>query len=98
MKLKKFSLFFYHYIFLDTEKYLADSLFIKHRVRVDFGDEFAKDASPYRFIFCKIKKKDEEQFLDALNEMDNKAMLLGYHEYPKYCNIFSNIKEQLVKR
>lgn len=97
MKLRKFSLFFYDYIFLDTDKYMADQLFINHCVRVKFGSEFIKAGTPYRFICCRIKKKDEQQFLAALNEMDKKAILLGYHEYEKYCGTLLEVTDLLRK-
>lgn len=87
MKLKSFSLLFHNYIFLDTVDYLADQLFINHKVKVHFGKEFAKEGTPYRFICCKIRKKDEGKFLDALGNMKAKALLLGYEDYDKYCGI-----------
>lgn len=98
MKLRKFSLFFYYYIFLDTDRYMAEQLFIKHGINVKFGSEFVREDTPYRFICCKIKKRAEQQFLDALKEMDTKAVLLGYHEYDKYCNALSEIKELIMKK
>lgn len=98
MKLKKFSLFFNNYIFLDTEKYLADQLFINHKVRVHFGVEFTKEETPYRFICCKIRKKDEQRFIDALGEMNNKALLLGYEDYAKYCGIFDEMLGGLAEK
>lgn len=87
VRIKKLSLFNYHYVFVDTEKYLADQLFIKHKVKVKFGPEFVQDANEYRFIICKIKKKDNEAFLLALSEMRSKSILRGYKEYDKYCEL-----------
>ncbi|MBO5199621.1 MAG: hypothetical protein J6B85_14085 [Lachnospiraceae bacterium] len=92
-----YSLFYYYYVFLDTEKYLADQLFINHRVKVNFGEEFIKEGTPYRFICCKIRKKDEVQFIAALGEMDNKALLLGYEEYSKYCGIFDEMLAEKIE-
>ena len=37
--LGRFLLIYQRFVFLDTEDYLADQLFIRHRVRVRFGDE-----------------------------------------------------------
>ena len=91
MKLKKFSLFFSYYVFLDTERHLADQLFIHHKVKVYFKEEFAKKGSPYRLIYCKIRKKEEQPFIAALGEMDKKTLLLGYTEYEEYCDIFQKI-------
>lgn len=60
--LNRFSLFNTYFAFLDTENYLADGLFIKHQVRVYFGDEFVKPDFPYRIIFCHVRKWDKSGF------------------------------------
>lgn len=61
-KLQSPSFFKFQYVFLDSEDYLADQLFIKYKVTVDFGDEYVKENSPYHVIFCKIRKRDEKSF------------------------------------
>ena len=69
LKLKTFSPFSSSYVFLDCDEYLADQLFIKHKVPVKFGGEFVRDDSRYRIISCTIRKKYEQSFLKALSEM-----------------------------
>ena len=64
-KLQSPSFFKFQYVFLDSEDYLADQLFIKYKVTVDFGDEYVKENSPYHVIL-QIRKRDEKKFLDAL--------------------------------
>ena len=94
IKLENRSLFHYHYAFLDTDAYMADQLFIKHKIKVDFGQEYKKEGTPYRIICCKVKKENEPEFLTALNEMYNKAVLLGYEEYEKYSEMLvDNLEE-----
>ena len=39
-KLQKFSIFYTYYAFIDSQDYLADQLFVKHKVKVDFGKEY----------------------------------------------------------
>lgn len=56
--LRKFSLLNIYFAFLDTEDYLADGLFSKHRVRVYFGNEFVRPDIPYRIIFYHVRKWD----------------------------------------
>lgn len=85
LKLKSFSPFSSSYVFLDCDEYLADQLFIKHKVPVKFGGEFVRDGSRYRIISCKIRKKYEKSFLDALSEMYNKMILRGYEDYQEFC-------------
>lgn len=84
-KLSNFLLFNAHFVFLDTGDYLADSLFIKHRVRVYFGDEFGNPSNPYRVIFCHVRKWDEERFRAAMKELPNKMLLCGYTDYLDIC-------------
>ncbi|MCD8189197.1 MAG: hypothetical protein LUD78_03085 [Clostridiales bacterium] len=91
-KLDKASLRFYYYAFIDTGEYLADQLFIKHEVKVNFGKEFCKEGANYRVIFCRVKKQDENEFLAALAELNRKMLLLGHIDYPAFC---ANIKKEL---
>lgn len=84
-RLKKFSLFNTHFAFMDTEDYLADGLFMKHQVRVHFGDEFVKPGSPYRMILCHVRKKDVGRFKAALAELPNKMLLCGHSDYLSLC-------------
>ena len=39
-------------------------------------------------IFCRIKKRDESAFLEALRELPNKMLLCGYPDYPAQCHDF----------
>ena len=75
------SLFFDYYLFFDTNQYLADQLFIRHKVRVWFDREYVKDGSPYCAIFCHVRKKDVLRFLNALAELKNKMILCGHPDY-----------------
>ena len=90
-KLQSPSFFKFQYVFLDSEDYLADQLFIKYKVTVDFGDEYVKENSPYHVIFCKIRKRDEKKFLDALSEMYDKMLLMGYKDYQEVCDNFIRV-------
>lgn len=91
MKLKSYSPFMSSYVFLDCGEYLADQLFIKNKVPVKFGNEYARDDSRYRIIFCKIRKKYENNFLKALSEMYNKMILRGYEDYQEFCGEFNEM-------
>ena len=61
-RLRRFSLFYKYYAFVDTEEYLGDQLFIQQKVEVSFGKEFGKKGNDYLIIFCKVRKKDEKNF------------------------------------
>ena len=93
--LKKFSFKFDYYCFFDVAQYLADEIFIKHKVRVWFRQEFQKHESNYLVIFCKVKKKDKKEFLASLEELKSKMLLLGYTDYPDFCEeLMKNLEEQ----
>ncbi len=85
-KIKSISLLFFRFAFIDTNDYLADQLFIRHKVRVWFEKEFEKRNSPFRLILCKVRRQDVDRFLDALGEMENKMILRGYSGYTEFCN------------
>ena len=84
-RMDRFSFINVYFAFLDTEDYLADGLFIKHEVRVYFGDEFVKPGIPYRIIFCHVRKWDEERFHAAMGELPNKMLLCGNVDYLEVC-------------
>ncbi len=91
-RLRRFSLFYKYYAFVDTEEYLGDQLFIQQKVEVSFGKEFGKKGNDYLIIFCKVRKKDEKKFLKALEELEKKMLLMGHHDYPIFCE---NLKLQM---
>ena len=93
--LKKFSLRYDYYCFVDVEKYLADELFIRHKVQVKFKQEYQKTGMNYLLIFCKVRKKNKTKFLEALEELKSKMLLLGYEDYQNFCEEFNeNILEK----
>ena len=83
-KLKRFSLFYSYFAYLDTDEYLADMLFHDHEVRVHYGAEYARKDSPYLMIFCKVRKRNEDAFIAALEELPNRMLLLGHTDYLNY--------------
>lgn len=97
-KLERASLLYVHDLFVDTEDYLADGLFIRHKVTVHFGKEFGKRENPtYRFILCKVRKRDETRFLAALQELPAKMLLCGHTDYPEACDVIQKIMDSHTK-
>ena len=86
LKLKKFSIGRSFYFFVDVEDYLADQLFIKHKVRVTFKHEYRKDGEKYLIIVCSVRKNDEKNFITALEELPQKMAILGYTDYSDFCD------------
>lgn len=86
VKLLSVSLINDTYVFVDTPEYLADQLFIKHKVRVNFNKgEMKRPGGPYVVVFCTVRKKDTDRFLAAMDELPNKMLLLGHDDYTEYC-------------
>ena len=83
--IEKFSLFYRYFAIIDTADYLADQMFIKHKVRVGFGPEFVCPDAPYRVIMCKCRKHDVDAFLAAIRELPNKMLLCGQPDYLTFC-------------
>lgn len=84
--IKSYNPFICRFLYFDIrENYLADSIFIQHKMRVKFGPEFAKSGEKYVLVHCKIKKCDKEKFLQSMEELQNKALLLGYNDYKEFC-------------
>lgn len=84
VKIEKKSIWFNYYAYIDTEEYLADSIFVQEKIRVFFGKTGRKHNSQYVVVFCKVWKKDVEKFVRAMEKLYNKLLLLGHAE----CVIF----------
>ena len=73
------------YMYVDCKNYLADDLFIKNKITVKFEGDFTKDDSDYIFVYCKVKKKDHDKFIETLGELKNKMLIMGYSDYESFC-------------
>ena len=79
--IEKSSLRYDYFMFFDVYPYLADQVFIRHRVRVRFDREYEKEGTPYLAIFCHVRKKDVPKFLAALEDLKKSMILCGYPNY-----------------
>lgn len=93
--IEKFSLRYDYFVFFDTTPYLADQLFIRHKVRVWFDREYAKDGSSYLAIFCHVRKKDVPKFLEALGELKKSMILCGHPEYQEEISLLMDNMEKI---
>ena len=80
-----FSIFSVSYAYVDHSSYQADQLFVQNKVRIKFKGECAKADSPYRIVFCKVRKRDIERFEEAIEKLKNKMLLLGHRDYSAVC-------------
>ena len=95
-KMKDFSIFSVLYAYVDHSSYQADQLFVQNKVRMKFKGECAKADSPYRIVFCKVRKRDAECF-EAIEKLKNKMLLLGYRDYPDICSEIAKMIEKGIK-
>lgn len=93
--IKKFSLRYDYFLFFDTTPYLADQLFIRHKVRVWFDREYAKDGSQYLAIFCHVRKKDVPEFRAALEDLKKSMILCGHPKYQEEVSLFMDDMEKM---
>lgn len=93
--IQKFSLRYAYFLFFDSTPYLADQLFIRHKVRVWFNREYTKNESPYIAIFCHVRKKDVPQFLGALEDLKKSMMLCGRPNYVSEISSFMDDMERM---
>ena len=73
------------YMYIDCKNYLADDLFIKNKITVKFESIFTKDDSDYVFVYCKVKKNDQNKFIKTLGELKSKMLIMGYSDYESFC-------------
>ena len=99
IKLKKFSLLFNYFIFIDTEEYLSDQIFINNRVRVWFRDELKHPDSKYIVIFCKVRKKRATmRFIKSMAKLEEAMAWAGNNDYSDFCkNLFDNMHKEMEK-
>lgn len=85
IKLTNFSLLNVHYAYFDTPEYLADQIFAQKNLKIKFEKELEHPEEAYVLVFCKIRKHDEHLFLEAMEELKNKMLLLGHTDYLSFC-------------
>lgn len=85
IKLGGISLFFDQYAFVDTAEKLYSRVLLKHGIKIKTGSAFIKSGTDIRLITCKIRKKDSMKFENAIGDVRNMALLLGYKEYDAMC-------------
>lgn len=96
-RMRDCSIFSVPYAYVDHCSYLADSLFVQNKVRMKFKGECVKTGSPYRIVFCKVRKKDTERFEEALERLNSKMLLFGYKDYSDMCNEVAKMLEEGTK-
>lgn len=73
--IRKFSLWNKFYMYVDVERYCADTLFAQECVHCHFIEEYGKPDSDVKVIFVRFPKSEEQQFLRAVNRLESSFLL-----------------------
>ncbi len=80
------------FFYVDTSQYLADRVFIDHKIFVSFKkNELRRNDSPYVVVQCSTKKANRQKFLDAMADLERKMLLLGHDDYSEFCLRFQAV-------
>ena len=84
-RVKRFSLWNSHYLYLDTEDLLAEKLFAQQGLQV-WCDRYCQDPnSPYRAVFCHCRKTSRKALERALGQLPARMVLSGRMDYLACC-------------
>lgn len=87
-------------IYVDTEQYIADNLFVKHGVAVQFKNEFRRENDKYILVNVTFWKWDLTKVNLALDELPKKMLICGNGDYLQYCENFmrdlTGAKEKMI--
>ncbi len=75
------------YVFVDTVDHLYKQIFPSCGIKIRTVREYIREGSPLKLVICKVLRRDIDQFEVVINEVRNKALLLGYREYDEACEM-----------
>ena len=85
------------YVYLDTDEFLARSLFVRHMIRVKVEGVMTRENEEYRLVALKVLKKDEALFLQAMEELKGKMLLFGHRDYESHGGELMGITQDLIR-
>lgn len=91
IRLRSFFPFFCRYAFLDTGEYLSDRIFAEKGLWVSTGIEFLHESNGYRIVFCRILRWQKKGFMQAMEELGRRMLLMGHQDYDSACREFSGV-------
>ena len=50
----------------------------------------------YCLVGCTLNKREEQAFLEALDELQRDLLVMGYRDYEQYCDDVFNMVEQAI--
>ena len=76
---------------IDSAEHYADQLFIDKKLPVTFKEHYIHPDTNYQIIFCNVKRNRVEDFIDAIEKLHNKMLLLGHTDYENACQQFQDL-------
>ena len=73
------------FFYIDIQDYLADDIFVKNKIPVRFKGDYKHDGEKYVIVYCKVKSKYIDEFLNSLGELKNKMLHNGFTDYETFC-------------
>lgn len=84
LKSGKFSRYI-NFVYIDTTGFLADRIFAQNEIKVKFCGDYFHREKKYVVVMCKVKKKDAPVFLRSMEDLINRAIIMGNTDYESFC-------------
>lgn len=81
IKLTNKSPLFCHYAFLDTNPRVSRQVFQKHKIFVWVDSLYSTGDEKYSVALCRVRKKDQKKFEEALEALAKTMLVLGNTDY-----------------
>lgn len=86
----------YEYMYLDIPQFISKQMFKDAKLRVEFNkNQFKRKGTEYRIIFCTIRKKDEQKFIEIMDELKKKILIMGHNDYLDVCEYAINLLQEI---
>ena len=84
-KIYRDTLFHAYYAILDDSFSLANLRLMEYRIKVKFIDAYARPGARYVMHICRLRKRDEKEFLKVMEELPELMKECGNSDYREYC-------------
>ena len=76
---------FRHFAFFDDYNNSATSLFFRNKVQIKVRSVARQNGEKYQIVVCDVRKRDVQKFLQTMEELKNKMLLIGNTDYEAFC-------------
>ena len=74
-----------HFVFFDDINCSSFSLLYRNKVEIKFKTAARREEEKYQIVFCDVRRKDVDKFINAMEELKNKMLLIGNTDYEAFC-------------